>query len=338
MALQGTFLDRQDPFAGMVKLAAATFQMGKPEGYKDSFVNDAPLHEVTLSHDFWIGRYPVTERFYAEVLGKQWEEQNAMLPRQFLPPLKPDYFLDPLNKIFAGRLPGGYRFDIPTEAQWEYAAKAGTDGNLPDEIREKFRKSVYCDSPLPVVDYPAGRWGLCGMPGGIMEYCRDLYAGYPPGPVTDPEGPSGPTGPSSSDGHYRVVRGMDGIFRNTEWVCRGNFIGLRLVIAAVDGPETAAAEKWKRTKESYESRARSFFRTLYPDRDVKPLLVDVASDDEFAGYMAFAEQIKEQKFPFEKAEYAILNGLDLATADSLWFCKEMAEEAAKHWDDEHVEK
>ncbi|MBO7088341.1 MAG: SUMF1/EgtB/PvdO family nonheme iron enzyme, partial [Lentisphaeria bacterium] len=63
MALQGTYLDRQEPFAGMVKLPAATFQMGKPEGYMDSFVNDAPLHEVTLSHDFWIGRYPVTERF-----------------------------------------------------------------------------------------------------------------------------------------------------------------------------------------------------------------------------------------------------------------------------------
>ena len=119
MALQGTFLDRQNPFAGMVKLPAATFQMGKPEGCTESGLSDARGHDVTLSRDFWIGRYPVTKRFYAEVLGEPWEEQDALLPAQFFPPLHPAYFLDPLNEIYAGKLPEGYRFDIPTEAQGE---------------------------------------------------------------------------------------------------------------------------------------------------------------------------------------------------------------------------
>ena len=336
MNIPGTFLDRQNPFAGMVKLPAATFRMGKPDGCSKSELYDAPGHDVTLSRDFWIGRYPVTRRFYAEVLGEQWEEQDAMLPEQFLAPLHPDWFLDPLNEIFAGQLPAGYRFDIPTEAQWEYAARAGTDGMLPNETAEKFRESVYRDSPLPVGEYPANPWGLFGLPGGILEYCRDLYDAYPAGAVTDPEGPSGPTGPSSSGGRYRVVRGMNGLFRNNEWVCRINFIGLRLVIAVVNGPETAAAEKWRREKESYESRARSFFQPLYPDRDLKPLLVNIASEEEFEEYMEFAQRIKKENFTFEKAEYCIKNGLDLASSDSLWFCKMMADEAAEHWDMKHA--
>ena len=335
MTLEGTFLDRQDPFAGMVKLPAGTFLMGKPEGCRDENLEDAPAHEVTLSRDFWIGRYPVTKRFYAEVFGDPWSEEDAMLPQQIREPWFLHKFLDALNEIFAGKLPCGYRFDIPTEAQWEYAAKAGADGILPDEIKETFRNNVCRPSPLPAGELPANPWGLCGIPGGIHEYCRDLYDDYPPGPATDPEGPSGPTGPSSTSGRFRVVRGRDCLFRNTEWVLRGAFIGIRLVIAVVNGPRTEEAEQWKRKKNGYDSRARSFWQTLYPDRDIKPLLVGIDSDEEFAEYMAFAERIEREKFPFEKAKYCIENGLDLATMNSLWFCKMLADDAADRWDREH---
>lgn len=340
----GLNLNRKDPFSGMVKISAGTFRMGTPEGFDDHMYNDAPGHEVMISRDYWIGRYPVTERFYAETMGKEWDPETADLPKRFGAG-NADDFLNALNEIFKDRLPDGYQFNLPTEAQWEYAAKAGSGGLLPnpagseiDPAKEKqqleeYGKNVYRDTPDPVWKYPANAWGLCGIPGGIHEYCRDLYDDYPSGPATDPEGPAGQTG--SMSGIYRVVRGPNCVYRNTEWTLRVHFKGFRLVIAVVNGPKTEEAENWKRQKASYDSRARSFFQTLYPDRDIKPLLVDIASDDEFAEYMEFAEQIKDQNFPYEKAEYAIQNGLDLATLNALVFYKDMAEEAAKHWDKEH---
>lgn len=99
---------------------------------------------------------------------------------------------------------------MPTEAQWEYAAKAGSRGRLPKlrdengpdgknipsekEQLEQYRVNVTGDSRKPVRQYPANAWSLYGIPGGCWEYCRDLYDDYPSCAVTDPEGPGGRTG------------------------------------------------------------------------------------------------------------------------------------------------
>ena len=338
----GLNLNREDPFSGMVKISAGTFRMGTPEGFDDHMYNDAPGHEVTISRDYWIGRYPVTERFYAETMGKEWDPETADLPKR-IGADHADDFLDVLNEIFKDRLPEGYRFNLPTEAQWEYAAKAGSNGLLPnpagsenDSAKEKqqleeYGKNVYRDTPDPVWKYPANAWGLCGIPGGIHEYCRDLYDDYPSGPATDPEGPAGQTG--SMTGIYRVVRGPNCIFRNTEWTLRVHFKGFRLVIAPQ--PKPREKTEWETEQENYSRKAKEFFAELYPGKDLGKLLKGNFAEEEFAEYMEFAEEIKEQKFPFEKAEYAIQNGLDLASLNALVFYKDMAEEAAKHWDKEH---
>ena len=367
----GLQLDREDPFSGMVKILAGTFRMGKPEGFNDNMYNDAPGHPVTLSHDFWIGRYPVTERFYAEVEGKEWDPEQAEYPHRFNYSCVNDTFLENLNRIFAGRLPEGYQFHIPSEAQWEYAAKAGSDGRLPKEgngndvlpsgfcnrvgkafrnvslrlcrrteeqTLKRYKQNVYQKYWKPVWKYPKNPWGLYGMPGGIWEHCRDLFANYPAGAQTDPEGPSGPTGPSSMSGHYHVVRGADCVFRNTERVLHGNFMGARLVISRIGQPRTEEAEKWKEKRNRHESRARSFLEEIYPGRDLEPLLTGIDMEDEFTEYMEFAETVKQENFPFEKTKYCIQQGLDLVSSSCVVFCKDLAEDAAKRWDEEHAGK
>ena len=96
---------------------------------------------------------------------------------------------------------GGYR--LPTEAEWEYACRAGTTTaySFGDEITPK--EANYSDSkidkPVAVGSYKPNAFGLYDMHGNVFEWCENWYGDYPAGAVTDPKGPS--------TGKYRVLRG-----------------------------------------------------------------------------------------------------------------------------------
>jgi formylglycine-generating enzyme required for sulfatase activity len=132
-------------------------------------------------------------------------------------------FCQKLNQLYAGRLPRGYQFDLPTEAQWEYACRAGTStvysyGNASDGTKMNFngnfphgthRKSFFRKAPLPVgaTGYK-NAFGLYDMHGNVAEWCRDGYSGsYPPGTVDPFKG---------ATGSYRVYRGGS-------WFSNGKF-------------------------------------------------------------------------------------------------------------------
>ena len=127
---------------------------------------------------------------------------------------------------------------LPTEAEWEYACRAGTtgayggSGNL-DEMGWYDGNSG--DKTHPVGQKKPNAWGLCDMHGNVWEWCSDWFGDYPSGSVTDPTGPS--------SGSYRVLRG--GSWRSVAWGCRSayrcygydpdgrfNSIGLRLLCSA----------------------------------------------------------------------------------------------------------
>ncbi len=100
----------------------------------------------------------------------------------------------------AGRLPEGWVFTLPTEAQWEYACRAGTTTaySFGDEITPK-QANYNVGKTTSVGTYPANAWGFHDLHGNVFEWCSDWYGDYPDGSASDPVGPS--------VGTVRVIRG-----------------------------------------------------------------------------------------------------------------------------------
>jgi formylglycine-generating enzyme required for sulfatase activity len=103
----------------------------------------------------------------------------------------------------ADRLPDGYVYTLPTEAQWEYACRAGTTGDYAGDLDAMgWYDQNSGHTTYPVAQKQANAWGLFDMYGNVSEWCLDWYRNYPGGSVTDPRGP-----PSSWIHNYRTCRG-----------------------------------------------------------------------------------------------------------------------------------
>ena len=111
-------------------------------------------------------------------------------------------FIKKLNTLLAGTpgAPAGFKFSLPTEAQWEYACRAGTTTayHFGDSLTPQLA-NFGSGQTEEVGSYPANAWGLKDMHGNVWEWCQDLYSDYPSGAVTDPVG--------AEQGSRRVFRG-----------------------------------------------------------------------------------------------------------------------------------
>ncbi|MBI2946348.1 MAG: formylglycine-generating enzyme family protein [Verrucomicrobia bacterium] len=220
--------------ARLVWIPPGTFAMGSPAAEKDRFDWEGPQMEVTLTQGFYMGKYEVTQREYLELMGKNPSYFVGGRELTFLPPdLRPPPLTEDLNRPVdevtwfdavsycskltqqeraAGRLPAEWEYRLPTEAEWEYACRAGTttryyygDDLSYSEVRNYAwitANSGY--TTHPVGEKPANEWGLHDMAGNIGEWCLDWYGSYPGGSLTDPKGPS--------TGFTRVVRGGNWFF------------------------------------------------------------------------------------------------------------------------------
>jgi formylglycine-generating enzyme len=202
-----------------------------------------PQHRVTITTGFWMGKYEVTQEQWQQIMGNNPSRfKGAKNPVELVSWNDCQEFITKLNQRVSG---GGFR--LPTEAEWEYACRAGTTtafhyGNDLDSSMANFdgnypygsgRKGQYRQTTVPVGSFQPNAWGLYDMHGNVWEWCQDWFGTYPSGAVTDPTGPS--------SGSVRVLRG--GSWRLNAGLCRSanrirnpptirlDRIGLRVVVA-----------------------------------------------------------------------------------------------------------
>jgi Leucine-rich repeat (LRR) protein len=162
----------QNPPANMVFIPAGTFTMGTPANEATRQPDEGPQMTVTISRGFWIGQYEVTQREYLAVLGSN----PSGFPGDLNRPVESVSWLDATNycarltqqELAAGRIPPGSRYRLPTEAEWEYAARAGTttrfsyadDPNFTDLINHAWYSANSGFGTHPVGQKAPNPWGL----------------------------------------------------------------------------------------------------------------------------------------------------------------------------------
>ena len=209
----------------MVKIQGGTFTMGSPEGEQGRNREDeGPQHQVTLS-PFLISKFPITQAEYEQIMGTN--PSNFIAPnlpvekvswinavdycnrRSTAEGLTPVYTING-NNVTWDRTANGYR--LPTEAEWEYACRAGTQtpyytGDTVDEAgwhSGNSRTGYQYNQTHPVGEKLPNAWGLYDMHGNVYEWCWDWFGNYTADPVKDPAGPA--------TGRRRVYRGGGWVF------------------------------------------------------------------------------------------------------------------------------
>ncbi|MEI7686729.1 MAG: formylglycine-generating enzyme family protein [Planctomycetota bacterium] len=216
-----------------VWIPPGTFLMGSPKEEKHRNPIETQ-HKVTLTKGFYMGVYAVTQDQWVKVMGgknpsdfpkERWtgkdklsDKEQALLPVESVSWNDCQEFLKKLRETDAKP----YR--LPTEAEWEYACRAGTttpfhfgetlstdqanyDG---DQVYGNGKKGVRRSKTTPGGSFPANAFGLHDMHGNLYQWCQDWYGDYPQGDVTDPQGPE--------KGQARVLRG--GSWKSSPVSCR----------------------------------------------------------------------------------------------------------------------
>ena len=203
----------------MIFCPPGTFTMGSPTS-ESGRGTDETQHQVTLTNGFYLGKYEVTQAQYQTVMNGNPEGLSAD-PSNFKGSNRPveraswedaQVFLTRLNSIeqSAGRLPNGWKYVLPTEAEWEYACRAGTTtayswGNDINSSRANYNwdgggnDGNDSKQTVEIGQFSANPWGFFDMHGNVWEWVSDWKANYLTGAQTDPEGPA--------SGSYRVARG-----------------------------------------------------------------------------------------------------------------------------------
>jgi len=197
----------------MLWVPAGTFTMGSPTSEAGRQTNETE-HNVTLTKGFYLGKYEVTQAQYEAVMTGNTNSLSATPSEWPGNPNRPvekvswddaQVFLTRLNAQQAANLPAGWSYVLPTESQWEYACRAGTNtvyswGPTIASSNANYNASGI-NQTRDVGQYAANPWGFFDMHGNVWEWTADRYqAAYPTGnPVVDPTGPS--------SGSSRVPRG-----------------------------------------------------------------------------------------------------------------------------------
>ena len=202
----------------MIKVEAGSFMMGATSEMKDPYDNERPVHQVTLTNDYYIGKYEVTQALWQAVMGNNpshfqrnslsaktdslWQ---ALMGCKFYVKNYPvetvswndcQEFISKLNSLT------GRKFRLPTEAEWEYAARGGkkSKGYQYSGSSKVYDVAWYNTYEIhPVGLKQANELGIYDMTGNVSEWCQDWYGPYSSSSQTNPTG--------ASSGSQRVYRG-----------------------------------------------------------------------------------------------------------------------------------
>ena len=224
----------------MVRVEAGTFTMGATPEMENPFDNEKPAHQVTLTNDYYIGKYEVTQALWQAVMGNNPSKfKGENLPVENVRWDDCQEFISQLNRIT------GKTFRLPTEAEWEYAARGGKKGcGYQYSGSNDISDVAWClgnsgsnnhdwGNTHAVGTKQGNELGIYDMSGNVFEWCQDRYGRY------DSSSQVNPTGANSES--YRVRRGGSW-FALADW-CRsssrylsppdrcGFDIGLRLVLS-----------------------------------------------------------------------------------------------------------
>ncbi|MBM3837400.1 MAG: formylglycine-generating enzyme family protein [Verrucomicrobia bacterium] len=236
------------PLPNMVWIPQGRFVMGSPPDEKDRDLDEDPLTQVVFPSGFWMGKYEVTQGEYERITGTNpsgfngdpsrpvervsWEDAVAYCARLTQ------------TEFSAGRLPFGYAYRLPTEAEFEYACRAGTTTrySFGDDLDyTELGEYAWYDANSLKTTHPVGQkrpnlFGLHDIYGNVWEWCHDYYdSAYPGGSIERPSGPS--------SGVSRVFRGggwdwkassCRSAYRNNVLPTRrSNYLGFRVVLGPV---------------------------------------------------------------------------------------------------------
>jgi len=194
----------------LVRIPSGTFSMGSNDAIRaDDGWNpcpscpprndvERPVHQVTIGHDFWMGQFPVTQRQWQAVMGNNPASAKSAgldAPVEQVSWNDVQAFLAKLNARQSR-----WTVRLPTEAEWEYAARGGTTGDTYGPLDE----SAWYGANGGNTTHPVGKkrpnaFGLYDMLGNVWQWCQDWFGPYPSAPSVDPQG--------ALNGDNRVMRG-----------------------------------------------------------------------------------------------------------------------------------
>jgi formylglycine-generating enzyme required for sulfatase activity len=239
------------PIPGLEIIQPGTFMMGTNAASGWPYYGPiGPVHQVTISQPFWMAQTEVTQAEYQALMGTN--------PSFYVGPNKPveslywseaQAYCAALNSQQAalGNVPAGYQYRMATEAEWEYACRAGTttEFNVGSDlfcdqarIRYSYHSISECigwdSGSVPVGSYLANAWGLYDMHGNVWEWCSDSPTTYTAAPVTDPY---------YTGGLYHNLRGgswlgYSNLCRSATrnfyfYTFRASYVGFRVVLAPI---------------------------------------------------------------------------------------------------------
>ncbi|MHB0879126.1 MAG: formylglycine-generating enzyme family protein, partial [Anaerolineae bacterium] len=252
----------------MVVVPAGTFDMGSPRG--EGYDDERPVHRVRLD-TFLLGRCEVTQEQWLAVMGKPHpcRCRGPRRPVDRVSWVQATHFCEQLARRT------GHAFRLPSEAEWEYACRAGTTTpfhygeTITTELANYVGEHTFADEPKGVYrhettdvgSFPANAFGLCDMHGSLWQWCADPWHQSYEGAPTDGSAWSG------GDEHSRIVRG--GCWHDAPQVCRSacrlkfplyegeDFVGFRVALSCGDDGKPAAAPA-----EPALAPLRRFLRTI----------------------------------------------------------------------------